>query len=307
MVGSRDRLAFLSDLASRAALFSLLSNADLMVLKLVVAVMSGSVAVLSDGIDSAEDVMASAFVLWSVRLSARPADEEHPYGHGGAESIAASAQAVLITGGAAFIGYQAIQRLIVGEVEIGIGLGLAAMLVTGAVNLGVVFYVSRAARRTGSLALRSDTRHLVTNIAQALAVVLALVLVGLTGRHEFDAAVALLLAGYLLWTAWRIFAGASRQIMDVRLPEEEERVVQETLARHPGQVFGYHKLRSRRLGRHRYVELHVVVDPKRTLEEVHALLDSIEGEIKSALADAEVTIHAEPDDGRPRHPRSAGR
>lgn len=306
MVGSRNRLAFLADLASRAALLSLLSNTGLMVLKLVVAVISGSVAVLSDAIDSAEDMIASAFVLWSVRLSARPADEEHPYGHGGAESIAATAQAILITGGAAFIVYQAIRRFIVGEVEIEVGLGLAAMLLTGVVNVGVVLYVSYAARATGSLALRSDARHLLTNIAQALAVSLALVLVGLTGRTEFDPAVALILAAYLLFTAWRIFAGASQQIMDVRLPEEEERVVQETLARYKGEVFGYHKLRSRRLGRHRYVELHVVVDPKRTLEEVHALLDVIEKEIKSALAGAEVTIHAEPDDGRPRHPRPVG-
>ena len=293
------------DRASRAAVVPVLSNAFVLVLKAVVGLMTGSIAVLSDAMDSLEDVGASLFDLWSVRLSAKPADQEHPYGHGKVEGIAATAEGLLIGGGGVFIFYQAIHRLISGQAEIGVGLGLVAMIVTAFVNLGVVFHIARAAKETGSLVLTAASRHLWTNVAQAIAVITALVLVGLTGRREFDAIVALLLSAFLVFSAARIIMGATRQIMDVRLPLDEEEVIQGALRRYEGQVVGFHKLRTRRSGHQRYVELHLIVDPKRSVEEIHTVCDGIEGDIKERLPGAEVTIHVEPDDGRPRRPRGS--
>jgi cation diffusion facilitator family transporter len=291
------------DRASRAAVVPVLSNAFVLVLKAVVGLMTGSIAVLSDAMDSLEDVGASLFDLWSVRLSAKPADQEHPYGHGKVEGIAATAEGLLIGGGGVFIFYQAIHRLISGQAEIGVGLGLVAMIVTAFVNLGVVIHIARAAKETGSLVLTSASRHLWTNVAQALAVITALVLVGLTGRREFDAIVALLLSAFLVFSAARIIMGATRQIMDVRLPPDEEEFIQQTLLRHEKEVVGFHKMRTRRSGHQRYVELHLIVDPKRSVEEIHTVCDGIEGDIQERLPGAEVTIHVEPDDGRPRRPR----
>jgi len=293
------------DRASRAAVVPVLSNAFVLVLKAVVGLMTGSIAVLSDAMDSLEDVGASLFDLWSVRLSAKPADQEHPYGHGKVEGIAATAEGLLIGGGGVFIFYQAIHRLISGQAEIGVGLGLVAMVVTAFVNLGVVFHIARAAKETGSLVLTAASRHLWTNVAQAIAVITALVLVGLTGRREFDAIVALLLSAFLVFSAARIIMGATRQIMDVRLPLDEEEVIEEALRRYEGQVVGFHKLRTRRSGHQRYVELHLIVDPKRSVEEIHTVCDGIEGDIQERLPGAEVTIHVEPDDGRPRRPRGS--
>jgi len=293
------------DRASRAAVVPVLSNAFVLVLKAVVGLMTGSIAVLSDAMDSLEDVGASLFDLWSVRLSAKPADQEHPYGHGKVEGIAATAEGLLIGGGGVFIFYQAIHRLISGQAEIGVGLGLVAMVVTAFVNLGVVFHIARAAKETGSLVLTAASRHLWTNVAQAIAVITALVLVGLTGRREFDAIVALLLSAFLVFSAARIIMGATRQIMDVRLPLDEEEVIQGALSRYEGQVVGFHKLRTRRSGHQRYVELHLIVDPKRSVEEIHTVCDGIEGDIQERLPGAEVTIHVEPDDGRPRRPRGS--
>ena len=293
------------DRASRAAVVPVLSNAFVLVLKAVVGLMTGSIAVLSDAMDSFEDVGASLFDLWSVRLSAKPADQEHPYGHGKVEGIAATAEGLLIGGGGVFIFYQAIHRLISGQAEIGVGLGLVAMIVTAFVNLGVVFHIARAAKETGSLVLTAASRHLWTNVAQAIAVITALVLVGLTGRREFDAIVALLLSAFLVFSAARIIMGATRQIMDVRLPLDEEEVIQGALRRYEGQVVGFHKLRTRRSGHQRYVELHLIVDPKRSVEEIHTVCDGIEGDIQERLPGAEVTIHVEPDDGRPRRPRGS--
>jgi cation diffusion facilitator family transporter len=300
--------SFLRDRASRTAIVPVISNSVVLVLKLVVGLITGSIAVLSDAVDSAEDIGASSFDLWSVRLSAKPADVEHPYGHGKAEGVAAAAEAILIGAGGIFIFYQALRRLVGGGgAEIDIGLGIIAMAITGAVNLSVALYVSRAAKATGSIALAAGTRHLWTNLAQAAAVIIALTLVGLTGRHEFDAIVALVLSGFLVFSASRIGLRASSQIMDVRLPPEEEDVILETVLRYGEDVRGFHKLRTRRSGRQRYVELHLIVDAGKSVREMHAICDRIEKDIVEALPGAEVTIHVEPDDGRFRQPRQLPR
>ena len=291
------------DLGSRAAGLSFSSNFILMFLKLAIGLYTGSIAILSDALDSAEDTVASSFAFITIRLSARPADVEHPYGHGKAESLAAGAQALLIGGGGVFIMYQAVRRLVVGQGDIVLGPGLAIMGVTALANLGVVLFVARAAIATGSLALTSETRHLRANIAQAVAVIVGLAMVGLTGRNLFDPLVALILAAYLLWTASRIFQSALVQIMDVSLPSSDLDIIEDSILRFRPQIAGYHHLRTRRSGRERYIELHLVVDPRKSVEEVHDICDRIEEEVSRRLPGAVVTIHMEPADGRYLGPR----
>ena len=286
------------DIATRAAGLSFSTNFVLLILKLAVGLYTGSIAVLSDALDSAEDVIASTFALLSVRVSARPADEDHPFGHGKAESLAAAGQALLIAGGGGFIIYQAVRRLLEADREIIVGPGLVIMAVTAVANLGAALYVGRAARITGSLALASDTRHLWTNIAQALAVIFGLGLVGLTNRHIFDPIVALLLAGYLLWIASQVFMRALEDIMDMSLPFDEVQAIEGCLAAHQAEVAGFHQLRTRRAGRQRHADLHLVVDPRLSVAQVHDICDHIEADIDRRLPGTAVTIHVEPDDGR---------
>jgi len=294
---------FRSDLASRAATLSFTSNLTLMILKFVVGILTGSIAVLSDAVDSAEDVVASAFAFVSIRLASQPADAEHPYGHGKAESIAAAGQALLIAGGGGFIIVAAVRRLIERDVEIDTAPGLIALAVTAALNVGVALYVGRAARLTGSVALTADTRHLWTNVAQAGGVIVALSLVALTGNTVFDPVLALVLAAYLLWTASQVLMAALSEIMDVRLPEREEQLIESCLSEHRGGgIRGYHHLRTRKAGRQRYIDLHLLVDPQATVETAHGLCDEIEEAIHACLPGAVVTIHLEPDDGRYRGP-----
>jgi cation diffusion facilitator family transporter len=295
--------AFRSDLASRAAALSFTSNFSLMILKLAVGVLTGSIAVLSDAVDSAEDALASSFAFLTIRLASRPADEEHPYGHGKAESIAAGGQAVLIAVGGAFIMFQAVRRLIERDIHIDTPPGLIAMSVTAVVNVAVLIYVARAARLTGSVALKADARHLWTNVAQAGAVMLALALVASTGNTIFDPIAALLLAIYLLWTAGQVFTAGLAEIMDVRLPEREELLVRSCLEEFEGVgARGYHRLRSRKAGRQRYIDFHLLVDPNQTVAAAHGLCDEIEQAIQTCIPGAVVTVHLEPDDGRLRRP-----
>jgi cation diffusion facilitator family transporter len=296
-------LGFRTDLASRAAALSFTSNLVLMVMKFVVGIMTGSIAVLSDAIDSAEDVIASLFAFVSIQLANQPADEEHPYGHGKAESLAAAAQALLIAGGAGYIIARAIQRLMEHHVQIDTTPGLIALGVTAVVNVGVVAYVGRAARVTGSVALRADTRHLWTNVVQAITIIIALSLVAITGHSFFDPIVALMLAVYLIWTAAQVFLTSLSEIMDVRLPKNEQELIETCLREYRARdVRGYHHLRTRKAGRQRYIDFHLMVRPDETVEAAHTLCDELEETIKSKLEGAVVTIHLEPDDGRYRGP-----
>jgi cation diffusion facilitator family transporter len=289
-------------IAVRAATLSLIVTLGLLILKLTLGLISGSIAVLSDALDSGEDLLAAAAVLFSVRIAARPADLEHPYGHGKAEGLSATVSAGVVGLGGGFIIYQALRRIIEGGETIDVNLGLAAMVTSGLLNVVVTAYMRMAARRTDSLALAAEARHLQTNIVQAAAVITGLLLVRFTGAQIFDPLVALALAGYMWWMAFGLIRGALGEIMDVRLPEEDERQIYESILACYPEVRGFHHLRTRRSGRQRYVELHLLVDPARTIQEVHDLSDQIEADIKKRLPGAIVTIHPEPDDGRYRGP-----
>jgi cation diffusion facilitator family transporter len=286
------------DLASRAASLALVVNAGLMVLKIAAGIMTGSVAVLSDGIDSAQDVVASGIAFVSVRFAMRPPDLSHPYGHGRAETLAAMAQSFLIAVGGAYITYRAAVRIADPPDSIGIDVGLAAMAITAVVNLAILRYSRHAARETGSPAIESDARHIATNIVQAVVIGAGLGIVAITGEVLFDPIMALGLALYLFWTAGHILWDSLHDILDVSLAEEDVRFVEETMLRHCDRISGYHRLRTRRSGQRPYIDVHIIVPPEMTVAEAHDISDSIEADIVARWSDACVTIQTEPADGR---------
>lgn len=284
------------DIASRAAALSFGSNAVLMVMKITAGLLFGSVAVLGDGVDSAEDVLASALAFFTVRLAMQPADEAHPYGHGKAESLAALSQAALIAGGAIFIIVSAAYRLSSGDVEIAIAPSIASMVIAVGVNLAVAAYSMRAARISGSVAIASDARHLLTNVVQAAAVIAGLALVGITGSHVFDPIVALLLAAYLLWIAGGILRDALSELVDSALPDDEIARLEECL-RHEGHgARGFHALRTRKSGREKYIEAHLLIDPALTVSDAHRLVEDVESHLRELIPGAIVSIHLDPDE-----------
>jgi cation diffusion facilitator family transporter len=286
----------------RIAAISLATTVLLLGLKLAVGIISGSIAVLSDAIDSATDVVGGTAALASVRIAAWPADEDHPYGHGKVESISASVAATVVAIGGGFVVFQAVRRLSTGSPDIDVELALVPMLLAVAANAVLAVYMRREARRAQSLALASEATHLQTNVIQAGAVTAGLVLVGVTGARVFDPLVALGLAVYMAWTAVHLARQALSEIMDVALPDEELRAIHDVIAGHEGEIRGFHRLRSRKSGPTRHVDMHLIVDPQRTVEEVHAVCDEIEREIGEHLPGAVVTTHLEPDDGRYRGP-----
>jgi cation diffusion facilitator family transporter len=286
----------------RIAAVSLAATFCLLVLKLTLGIISGSIAVLSDGIDSATDLVGGAAALISVGIAGRPADEDHPYGHGKIESISASVAATIVAIGAGFVTFQGIRRLVQGSPDIDVGLGLTAVITAAAVNAVIAFYMRREARRARSLALASESTHLQTNVVQAAAIILGLALVGLTGIREFDPIVALGLAAYMAFTAAGLAREALTEIMDVALPEDELQAIHQVIQAHRDDIRGYHRLRSRRSGPTRHIDMHLMVDSHLTVAECHTICDRLEHDIHERLPGAVVTIHMEPDDGRYRGP-----
>lgn len=272
-------------------------TAILLVLKLVLGLISGSVAVLSDAVDSGTDLTAGAAALISVRIAAQPADEEHPYGHGKVETISASVAATIVAVGGGVVVFQAVRRLIGGEHEIDVGVGLIAVIIAAVANLLLAYFMRREAKRSQSVALRAETTHLQTNVVQAGTIIGGLLLVAATDEEVFDPLVALGLAAYMGWTALGLVRVATSEIMDTSLPRDDLCAIYDALVDHRAEVRGFHRLRTRRAGAVRHIDMHVLVDANLTVEQVHPISDSIEREIEERLPGTIAVIHVEPDDG----------
>ncbi len=283
--------------ASAAAL-SVGSNATLIVLKLTVGIMMGSVSVISEAIHSSVDLTAAIIAFFSVRASAKPADDEHPFGHGKIENVSGTVEAALIFLAAIWIVYEAVQRLMHGgEVE-SLNLGMGVMGFSAVANILVSRRLLKVSKATDSRALEADAYHLTTDVMTSVGVMLGLVAVRITGWMVLDPLIAIAVALAITKAAWDITHKSFVDLLDRRLPESEHRtiqvVIEDVLRQHDGLIVGYHAVRSRKSGSERYVDLHLVVDGARSVEEAHRLCDHIEREVEQALPRTDVTIHLEP-------------
>jgi cation diffusion facilitator family transporter len=283
-----------------AARVSIISNTLLTALKLVAGFATGSVSVLSEAAHSANDLVASAIAFVSVRVSDRPADPRHPYGHGKVESMSGLIQAVLIFGAAAYIVYEAVSRLRQPPEPLRVGFGLVVMVLSSVTNVLVARYLFRVSEATDSLALRADAEHLRTDVVTSVGVIVGLALVAVTGRSELDPIAALLVALVIVRAAYRLVRAALEPLMDARLPEGDLALVKSVLDAEPS-VMAYHKLRTRKSGSSRHVDAHVLVDDHLTLVEAHALTERLEDRIRELLPRAEVMLHTEPHDAEVEH------
>jgi cation diffusion facilitator family transporter len=284
---------------TRAAALSIASNATLIVLKLVAGAITGSIAVITEAIHSGIDLMASMVAYFSVRKADEPPDESHPYGHEKVENVAAGIEGLLIIVGAGIIIFEAVRRLADhAEVE-KLGFGIAVIAFSTAANFAVSTYLYRQARLTDSPALEGDAAHLRTDAFTSAGVLLALILVEATGLQELDAITALVVAVAIVWAGVQILSRSSRVLVDEALPEEELAAVRAAIAEFGSdEVVGFHKLRARRAGSRRYVDLHVQFRSGTTLERAHELAHELQREIRARVRGADVLIHLEPEASR---------
>jgi cation diffusion facilitator family transporter len=280
---------------ARGAWVSIGANGALIVFKLLVGFVTGSIGIISEAVHSSTDLAAAIIALVSVREASRPADLHHRYGHDKVENLSGFVEAAIVFVAAVAIVVEAVRHLISGETVDRIPLAIAVMLVSAAVNVGLTVYLYRVARRTGSPALEADAANHLTDIYTSLGVVGGLVLIEVTGRTYFDPLIAIAVAVLIMWTAWRIASRSTRVLLDEALPDDELAIVRSTVVEHKGElIIGYHKLRSRHAGSKHQIDLHITVPGDMTIKAAHQIAEHIEHDIAERLPDSEVLVHIEP-------------
>lgn len=278
-----------------AAGLSVASNTALVIIKLVVGVITGSVSIISEAAHSALDLFAALIAFFSVRESGRPADKEHPYGHGKIENLSGAVEAMLILLAAMFILHEAIDKLKYPQEVKNPVLGLYVIGVSVIVNILVSKHLFRVAERTDSIALEADAHHLSTDVWTSIGVFVGLGLIKITGWHILDPLVAIAVALMIIRVAFSLTWKAAAPLLDTQLPDEEIGELGEIVMNTPG-VRSYHKLRTRKAGPYRQVDFHLIVPAGMPVHEAHAIAERIERDIRDRFPDAYVVTHIEPDE-----------
>lgn len=261
--------------------------------KLAAWFMTDSVSVLSSLLDSFLDAMASIINLFAVRHALQPADQEHRFGHGKAEPLAAMAQAAFIAGSAAFLLIEGARNLIDPEPVTHQDVGIAVMILSIVMTLGLVTFQRYVVRKTRSTAIGADHLHYQSDLLMNSGVILALVLSGWLGWALVDPVFGIAIAFYILWSSWQIARRAYDMLMDRELDEADRQRIADIAANHP-RVRAFHDLRTRASGPNTFIQLHLEMDDRLPLIEAHTIADEVEAEILAAFPEAEVLIHQDP-------------
>lgn len=279
---------------TRFAWLSIAAAVATMALKGVAYLLTGSVGLLSDALESLVNLAGALMALAMLTVAARPPDEDHAYGHGKAEYFSAGAEGALIVIAALSIAVAAVDRLMHPRPLQQLGLGLAVSAVAGLLNLAVALVLLRASRRHRSATLQASAHHLLTDVWTTVGVLVGVAAVAITGWLTLDPLVALAVAANIVWTGGRILRDSVAGLMDAALPAGEQRLLHELLRRYAAEGVEYHALRTRRAGAQRFVSLHVLVPPTWSVQQGHDMLERIEADIRDALPPVTVLTHLEP-------------
>jgi len=265
---------------------------------------TSSVAVLSDALESIINVVAACMMLYATWYASRPADRDHPYGHGKIEFLAVGLEGWLILGAAVFIGYEAIARLISPQPVQHMVLGIVGLNVVGFVTLVLAIYLVRSGKRYDSPSLTADGKHLLTDAISTFVVGLGLLLVRWTGEPRLDPIIAIVVAACILFVSWRMLWQSAHGLMDRQDPKDNDRIraiLDEEVAR--GTIRGYHKLRHRHSGAFHWIDLHLQIDGDLSIRRGHDAASAIERRIEAAFraGQANATAHVEPADAEHLH------
>lgn len=267
----------------------------LVVAKFGVFFLTRSAAALSDALESIVNIVAAGVALYSLSLSNKPADREHPYGHGKAEFMAIAVEGGLVLFAGLAIIFESVRRLLSPPTLHRLDFGVVANVAIAGASAALALYVLRAARRLNNDVLLADGKHLLSDVLTTSGVIVGLILVRITGMVWIDAALALVLAVVILVTGWRLLGRSVDGLMDKTDPADFA-LVDGILAdeQSAGHIRGRHKVRVRRNGPFRWVDMHIQVPPQMTVAESHALASRIEHRIEEALGRANATAHVEP-------------
>lgn len=256
--------------------------------------LTGSVGLLSDAIESGVNLAAALMALAMLSIAARPADESHMYGHSKAEYFASVVEGVLILVAAGSIIWTAVGRLFDPKELDQVGVGLVVSISASLVNLVVAQILLRAGKRNHSITLEADAHHLMTDVWTSVGVVAGIGIVALTGWMVLDPLIAIAVGLNIIWTAYQLIHRSVEGLMDASLPTEEQRQIKNVMDRYRLQGIEFHALRTRQSAARRFVSVHVLVPGEWTVHDAHHIAENFEGDIRSVLPEAIIYTHLEP-------------
>ncbi|MBA7687050.1 Ferrous-iron efflux pump FieF [subsurface metagenome] len=277
-----------------AAKLAIASVSFLVLIKVVASILTGSISILADAVHSSLDLIAAFITFIGVRVSGRPADEQHPFGHGKAENVTSVVVVGLIFTAAGIIVYTAVKRLIAGASLELIGIGIYVTAAAIVINILISRYLVRVSRSTDSLALEAEAAHLFSDVLSSCAVLVGLIVIRVTGLNIADPIVALLVALVILKVGYDVLRKSFGGLIDVKLPEAEENTIRSCIMEHGSELVGFHELRTRKAGSQRFIDLHLVMPKNASVEKAHRMCDHLEQDIENRLPHSSVTIHVEP-------------
>ena len=279
---------------TRFAWLSIAAAVLTIVLKAIAYLLTGSIGLLSDALESFVNLAGGLMALAMLTVAARPADEDHMFGHTKAEYFSSGVEGTLILVAAASIGITAVQRFLDPKPLEQIGLGLGVSILASLINLMVARILLRVGKRNNSITLEANSQHLMTDVWTSAGVVVGVGAVGLTGWERLDPIIALLVAANIVWAGIHIVRNSVSGLMDTAIPDEEQAALRKVLEDHTEHGVQYHEILTRQSGARRFVSLHVLVPGKWTVQRGHQLLDQIEADIRQVLPAATVSTHLEP-------------
>ena len=278
----------------RFALLSVLAALVTIGLKGAAYLLTGSIGLLSDALESFVNLIAAGVALLALSVAARPADEDHAYGHTKAEYFSSAFEGALILVAAASIVVAAVRRLVDPRPITEPGVGLAIIAVASAIHLVVARVLLRAARRHESITLEADAQHLMTDVWTSAGVIVGVGAAALTGWHRLDAVVAIAVAANVLYTGFRLLRRSMLGLLDTSLPAETLARIKTILDSHGKAGVRYHALRTRQAGARRFISFHILVPGDWTVQRGHDLLEEIEERVREAVPRSVVDTHLEP-------------
>ena len=286
---SKEEYSRLVTLAGRAAI---VAASLLIIVKLFAWFATGSSSILAALTDSLMDVTTSIINLFAIKIALQPADDEHRFGHGKAESLAGLAQAAFISGSSVLLMLNGISSLINGNQISASNVGIGVMVFSVLVTIALVIFQTYIVKRTGSLAIQADSLHYRTDIFMNGAVLLALILAGI-GWHWADGLFAIIVSFYILHGAWEIGSLSINALMDKQLPKSDQELIIKT-AYKVKDVRGVHDLRTRQSGNTKFIQLHLELDDDQSLFDAHEKADILEAELEKHFPHADILIHLDP-------------
>ncbi len=279
---------------TRFAWLSIAAAIVTIVLKTTAYLLTDSVGLLSDAVESLVNLAGGIMALMMLKVAARPADDDHAYGHSKAEYFSSGVEGTLILIAAASIGYTAVLRLLHPKPLEQVGVGLAVSVCASLVNLVVALVILRAGKRRNSITLEANAHHLMTDVWTSVGVVVAIGAVAFTGWNWLDPVVALVVAANIVWTGVGIVRRSVAGLMDAALATEEVDKIRSVLQSHEAAGAQFHNLRTRQAGARKFINFDVLVPGAWTVQQGHDLVEVIEAEIRAAISDSTIFTHLEP-------------